>query len=34
LRIEGFLGSDDPRAGALVRYGLESVRVLGAYARI
>ncbi len=34
LRIEGFLGADDPRAGALVRYGLESVRVLGAYARI
>jgi chorismate mutase len=34
LRIEGFIGLDDPRVGALTRYGLESVRVLGAYARV
>lgn len=34
LRIEGFVAIDDPRAAALTQYGLESVRVLGAYARI
>ena len=34
MRIEGFLALDDPRAGALTRYGLDSVRVLGSYARI
>ncbi len=34
LRIEGFLAIDDPRAAALARSGLESVRVLGAYARV
>jgi len=34
LRIEGFLGLTDPRAGALNSYGLEGVRVLGSYARI
>jgi chorismate mutase len=34
LRIEGFVGVDDPRAAALTQYGLESVRVLGSYARI
>jgi chorismate mutase/prephenate dehydratase len=34
VRVEGFLGIDDPRAGALTRSGLDSVRVLGSYARI
>lgn len=34
LRIEGFLAIDDPRAAALTSHGLESVRVLGSYARI
>jgi chorismate mutase / prephenate dehydratase len=34
LRIDGFVGVDDPRAASLTRLGLESVRVLGAYARI
>lgn len=34
IRVEGFLGVDDPRAAALTQYGLESVRVLGAYARV
>ncbi|MGH6949497.1 MAG: chorismate mutase [Vitreimonas sp.] len=34
LRIEGFVGVDDPRALGLTRSGLESVRVLGSYARI
>ncbi|MBY0563506.1 MAG: chorismate mutase [Hyphomonadaceae bacterium] len=34
LRIEGFLSADDPRATALTRAGLDSVRVLGSYARI
>jgi|CXWL01.1.fsa_nt_gi chorismate mutase len=34
LRIEGFVAPDDPRAAALTQHGLESVRVLGAYARI
>ena len=34
VRVEGFVGIDDPRAGALTRSGLDSVRVLGSYARI
>jgi chorismate mutase len=34
LRIEGFLALDDPRAAALTRAGLDSVRVLGSYARV
>lgn len=34
LRIEGFLGVDDPRAAAMTRAGLDSVRVLGSYARV
>lgn len=34
IRIEGFLGPDDPRVGSLTRFGLDSVRVLGSYARI
>jgi chorismate mutase len=34
VRVEGFVGIDDPRAGALARSGLDSVRVLGSYARI
>jgi chorismate mutase len=34
LRIEGFVGIGDPRAGALNSFGLEAVRVLGSYARI
>lgn len=34
LRIEGFVAADDARAAALTRSGLDSVRVLGSYARI
>ncbi|MBL8536096.1 MAG: chorismate mutase [Hyphomonadaceae bacterium] len=34
LRIEGFLAIDDPRAAAMTRAGLDSVRVLGSYARL
>lgn len=34
VRVEGFVGVDDPRAAALARAGLDSVRVLGSYARI
>lgn len=34
LKIEGFLGLDDPRAAALSGHGLERVRVLGSYARV
>lgn len=34
VRIEGFVAIDDPRAAALARSGLDSVRVLGSYARI
>jgi len=34
VRVEGFVGVDDPRAGALARSGLDNVRVLGSYARI
>ncbi|MES1202233.1 MAG: hypothetical protein ABUS57_12380, partial [Pseudomonadota bacterium] len=33
LRVEGFIAHDDPRAGALTRYGIDSVRVLGSFAR-
>lgn len=34
LRIEGFMAPDDPRAAAMIRAGLDSVRVLGSYARL
>ncbi len=34
VRVEGFLAIDDPRAPAMMRSGLDSVRVLGSYARI
>ncbi len=34
VRVEGFLAVDDPRAAAMTRFGLDSVRVLGSYARI
>jgi chorismate mutase len=34
VRIEGFVGADDPRAAAMTRAGLDRVRVLGSYARI
>jgi cytochrome P450 len=34
VRVEGFMTLDDPRAAALMRSGLDSVRVLGSYARI
>jgi chorismate mutase len=34
VRVEGFLGVDDPRASAMMRSGLDSVRVLGSYARV
>jgi chorismate mutase/prephenate dehydratase len=34
VRIDGFMSVDDPRAGAMTRFGLDSVRVLGSYARI
>lgn len=34
LSVTGFVAADDPRVGALSRAGIESVRVLGAYARI
>ncbi len=34
VRVDGFIGLDDPRAAALARSGLESVRVLGSYARV
>jgi hypothetical protein len=34
VRVEGFIGLDDPRAAALARSGLDSVRVLGSYARV
>lgn len=34
LRVDGFVGIDDPRAAAMTRAGLDSVRVLGSYARI
>ncbi len=34
LRVEEFVGLNDPRAAALNSYGLEGVRVLGSYARI
>ena len=34
VRVEGFVGLNDPRAGAMTRSGLDSVRVLGSYARL
>jgi chorismate mutase len=34
VRVEGFIGVDDPRAAALARSGLDGVHVLGAYAQI
>jgi chorismate mutase / prephenate dehydratase len=34
LRIDAYLGLEDVRVGALARAGLESVRVLGSYARV
>lgn len=34
LRVEGFVGADDPRAAALTGHGLDAVRVLGSYARV
>ncbi|MCA8885680.1 MAG: chorismate mutase [Hyphomonadaceae bacterium] len=34
VRVDGFLGLDDPRAAALTRSGMDSVRVLGSYARV
>lgn len=34
VRVEGFLAADDPRALAMTRFGLDSVRVLGSYARV
>ena len=34
IRIEGFLAPEDPRVGALTRFGLDTPRVLGSYARL
>jgi chorismate mutase len=34
VRIDGFIAIDDPRAQALEARGLDSVRVLGSYARV
>lgn len=34
VRIEGYVGLNDPRAAAMTRSGLDSVRVLGSYARV
>lgn len=34
VRVEGFLAVDDARVAAMTRSGLDSVRVLGSYARI
>ena len=34
VRVEGFVGLNDPRAAAMTRSGLDSVRVLGSYARL
>jgi chorismate mutase / prephenate dehydratase len=34
LQIEGFVAVNDPRAAAMTRAGLDSVRVLGSYARV
>jgi len=34
VKVEGFVGLDDPRAAVLARSGLDNVRVLGSYARI
>jgi len=34
VRVDGFLSIDDPRASAMMRSGLDNVRVLGSYARV
>lgn len=34
LKVDGFIAVDDPRAAALTRFGLDSPRVLGSYARL
>jgi hypothetical protein len=34
IRIDAFLAPEDPRVGALTRFGLDTPRVLGSYARI
>lgn len=34
VRIDGFMAHDDARASSLTSHGLESVRVLGSYARV
>ncbi len=34
VRVDGFIGVNDPRAEALEAKGLDSVRVLGSYARV
>lgn len=34
VRVDGFVSLDDPRAAVLSRAGLDSVRVLGSYARV
>ncbi len=34
IRIDGFLDQADPRVAAFAGYGLDNVRVLGAYARV
>lgn len=34
VRVEGYVGQDDARAAAMTRAGLDSVRVLGSYARL
>jgi hypothetical protein len=34
VRVEGFIGLDDPRPSAMMRAGLDRVRVLGSYARV
>ncbi len=34
VRVEGYIGPNDPRAAAMTRSGLDSVRVLGSYARV
>jgi chorismate mutase len=34
VKVQGFMNAEDPRIAALTRGGLESVRLLGSYARI
>src|SRR6185295_4471069 len=34
VRVEGYVSPNDPRAAAMTRSGLDSVRVLGSYARV